>query len=122
MTGQIDLGYEINKQKLYKIRLKKMIVVGAFYASFNKKAMFITKAHIECTGYLIRMKNWLEILNSNPEVSGPLKHKILTDFFNKIRSPMLLQKNRDIAAMKKKTDYNSLYNEVDLTLLEYIKL
>lgn len=35
---------------------------------------------------------------------------------------MLLQKNRDLAAMRKITDYNSLFNEVDLTLHDYIKL
>ena len=97
-----------------------MIVVADFYASFNKKAMFITKAHNECTGYSIRMKNWVKIVNNCPEISTPLKHKILTDFFNKVRTPMLLQKRRDVATMRKKTDYKSLYNEVDLTVLEYI--
>ena len=59
-------------------------------------------------------------MNNCAEISGPLKHKILNDFFNKIRTPMLLQKKRDVAAMRKKTDYKSLYNEVDLTVSEYI--
>lgn len=57
-----------------------------------------------------------------PLIASTMNHKILTDFFNKIQKPMLRQKARDVAAMRKKTDYKSLYNEVDLTLLEYIKL
>ena len=62
MKGQIDLGYEVNKYRLFKIRLKKKNVVGDFYVSFNKKAMFITKAYNEATGYSIRKNNWCSIM------------------------------------------------------------
>lgn len=69
MKGQIDLGYEINKQQKFKIRLKNQNVIGDFYVSFKRKSLFITKAYNEATGYSIRMNNWCNIMNENPEVS-----------------------------------------------------
>ena len=120
MKGQIDLGYEINKQRLFKIRLKKKNVVGDFYASFNKKAMFITKAHNEATGYSIRKNNWCSIMSDCPDVARPLKHKILTDFYNKIHKPMMLQKKRDIAVLCKNSEYKSLFNETNLSIRGYL--
>lgn len=46
--GSIDIGYEINKKKIYKLRFKEPNVLGAFAVTFNRKAMFIIKAYSEC--------------------------------------------------------------------------
>jgi hypothetical protein len=94
--GSIDLGYEINRKKMFKLRFKEFNVLGAFYVSFERKAMFITKAYTACTGYSIRRNNWLQTLKDIPDVARPCKHKILHDFYKDIRKPMLVQKNRDI--------------------------
>lgn len=60
-------------------------MLGAFNVTFNRKAMFITKAYKECSGFSIRKNNWQEILKETPEVASPFKHKIIFDFYKEVR-------------------------------------
>lgn len=107
---------------MYKIRLKNKIVVGDFYVSFNKKAMFITKAYNEATGYSIRKNNWIQIIKDCANVARPLLHKVLTDFFKKIRNPMMIQKKRDIATMCKNSQYTGLYNPTNISYKDFVMM
>ena len=75
--GSIDLGYQVDGKKLFKLRFREFNVVGSFYATFDRKAMFITKSYTYCTGYFIRKLNWVATLVEVPEVARPLKNKIL---------------------------------------------
>ena len=82
--------------------------------------MFITKAYNEATGYSLRKANWLQIINENPDVSNPLLHKIICEFFKKIRSPMMIQKRRDIATLCKNSQYTGLYNPTNIDFKTYM--
>jgi hypothetical protein len=56
--GSYDLGYEINKKRIYKLRFKTDMVIGQFYCSFERKSMFICKASTDCYGFYIRKNHW----------------------------------------------------------------
>ena len=56
-------------------------MVGSFYVTFDRRAMFITKTYTYCTGYFIRKMNWLQTLVEVPQIARPLKNKILQDFY-----------------------------------------
>ena len=49
--GAVDVGYEMNRKTVYKMRLITNLVVGAFYGTFNRRAMFTVKASKECSGF-----------------------------------------------------------------------
>ena len=113
--GAIDLGYEINRKKVYKLRFREPNVVGAFNVTFNRKSLFVTKAYKECQGFSIRKNNWNEILKDSPEIASAFKHKIIFDFYKEVRQPMLVQKNRDIKNICSKSKWGDcLYHDVDL--------
>ena len=84
--------------------------------------MFITKAYNEATGYSLRKNNWLQIIEDCPDVTRPMLHKILCEFFKKIRSPMMIQKKRDIATLCKNSQYTGLYNPTDIGYREFVKM
>jgi hypothetical protein len=122
-TGSVDLGYEINKKKIFKLRLKEPNVLGAFYVSFSRKAMFITKAYTQCEGFSIRTDNWVQILSDAPDVARAFKPKILMDFYREVRKPMLVQKNRDIKNICRNSKWDkSLYNEVDMKKNDFYEI
>lgn len=79
--GGIDIGYEINKKKLYKLRIRKDLVVGSFYVTFDRRAMFSVKASQESIGLQIRKSNWANILSEFPDLAKTLKSKILDEFY-----------------------------------------
>ena len=94
--GAVDVGYELNKKTLYKIRIKTNLVVGAFYATFLRRAMFTVKASKDCWGFSIGSLKWNQELARSPHVSKMLKIKILDKFYADIRRPMMRKKLRDI--------------------------
>jgi hypothetical protein len=114
LEGNIDLGYEMDKKKVFKLRFKKFNVIGSIYATFDRKALFICKAASICTGFMIRKGHWLRILQNYPDISKPLKYKIIKDFQRIIRRPMMLQKNRDIEILNKRSNYQRLYKCVEV--------
>ena len=39
--GEINYGYEVNKQKFFKMRFGARSVIGAFNVNFNKRSLFV---------------------------------------------------------------------------------
>lgn len=122
--GSIDIGYEISKKKLYKLRIRKDLVVGSFYVTFDRRAMFSVKASQECSGFQIRKVKWVGILSQFPDLAKPLKSKIVEDFYTKTRRPMMTQKKRDINNMASSaSDQNKLtYKEVEKSPNDYYEI
>ena len=116
------MGYEIDSKRQFKLRFKNWNVIGAHYATFNKKAMFIAKTSSICTGYFIRKGQWQKILKSSPDIAKQLKFKILRDFNRQMRHPMMIQKQRDINALQKRTKYKKLFKEVETSNHEMFEL
>lgn len=55
--GLYDIGYEVNKNKIFKIRRPNQTVIGTFEICFNKRMLFIFRTFNECKGYFIRKRN-----------------------------------------------------------------
>ena len=58
VKGHIDIGFEINRQPKYVLRLGPGGVVGIFNITYNKKTMFNYKIKHTYDGYTIRKDNW----------------------------------------------------------------
>lgn len=56
--GILEIGYEINRIKVYVLRFKGINVVGAHNCTFNKRSMFVYKTITDCKGYSIRKLKW----------------------------------------------------------------
>ena len=101
--GAVDVGYELNRKTVYKMRLVTNLVVGAFYGTFNRRAMFTVKASKECSGFQIRTLNWNQVLSRYTQVSRMLKIKILENFYRNVRRPMKRKKTLDMKQMAQNT-------------------
>ena len=68
MEGFYKVGYSINNKYHYLPQQYSHNVIGAYGATFNKRAIFIYKTKTICTGYFIRKSKWLSIIyNPNLE-------------------------------------------------------
>ena len=77
-TGHVDIGYDIGKRRLFKMRMKERIAFGVFNVTFSRNSIFIYKSANQCEGYSIRRKMWHEILKDNDDsVVMSLKQKVL---------------------------------------------
>jgi hypothetical protein len=64
--GKIDIGFEINKKIMFKMRLTNKIVIGFYECSLDRRSLLIYKSHNCSTGYFIRKKNWFFIQKDYP--------------------------------------------------------
>lgn len=63
--GNVDIGFEINHQKKFVLRLSNSIIIGAYNMSFSKRTKFIYMAKTYCSGYSIRRSYWLELMQED---------------------------------------------------------
>ena len=63
--GSVDIGFEINREPNYVIRLQKGGVVGIYNVTFDKKTVFIYKVKTCFEGFSIRKSNWKQIIYSS---------------------------------------------------------
>jgi len=62
MKGFYKVGYSINSKEEFLPSIYSHNVIGAYGATFNKRAIFIYKTKTVCEGYFIRKSNWLTIV------------------------------------------------------------
>ena len=82
MKGSFQTGYTINKKEHFQTQLYTYNPIGAYGATFNKRAIFIYKTKTLCEGYFIRKRNWVKVIN-NPEyadISTLLKEQLETNY------------------------------------------
>ena len=77
MEGHIDVGFEINKKTMYKLRLMHEIVIGFYECSFDRRSLLIYKSRNISKGYFVRKKNWFFINKDFPEMSDKIKLRCL---------------------------------------------
>lgn len=46
--GYVDIGYEINKQKRYVLRLQPTFEIGGMQCSFDERMMFVFMCKTDC--------------------------------------------------------------------------
>ena len=59
MKGFYEVGYSINNKNEFLPEKQSKNVIGAYGATFDKRALFIYKTVTGCEGFFIRKKNWL---------------------------------------------------------------
>ena len=62
LKGTFVVGYEVNKIKMYCLKVKSSIAIGAFGATFNQRSEFVYTALTDLHSMAIRKENWNEIL------------------------------------------------------------
>jgi len=112
--GDYNIGYEINKQEQFRLRLGEKSVIGAFEICFNKRQIFIYRTQTECEGFLIRKARWKDLMDSFPEFFSIIKKKVLREHINKIRRPLMDHKLKDIEHYDQRADFQQV-----LTLKDY---
>ena len=57
-SGSIDVGFELNTDRKYCLRLIKGGSIGFYNCTFNKRTMFVYKVNNYFKGMTIRKTNW----------------------------------------------------------------
>ena len=68
-TGQVDIGYNINRERKYVIRYSDRTMIGAYNCTFNKRAIFLYKCKSDCSGQFIRKEHWKDLMESFEVIS-----------------------------------------------------
>lgn len=103
--GLYDIGYEINKKHIFKIRMPNRSVIGTFEVCFDKRMLFIFKAYSECRGFFIRKLNFQKLEEEFGEFYQSIKVKAMFHYFFKIRRPMMEFKQSDILFYDRRADF-----------------
>jgi hypothetical protein len=61
-TGQAVVGYEINFQKRYCMKLTGPFTLGAYQMTFNKKSEYIYTALTHINGFFVRRRSMIKIM------------------------------------------------------------
>lgn len=80
--GLYDIGYEINKKNIFKLRQPNKSVIGSFEVCFDKRMLFIFKTFHECRGYLIRKQNFRSLEKEFPDLFHSLKMNALFHYIH----------------------------------------
>lgn len=91
--GLYDIGYEINKRSIFKLRQPNRSVIGTFECCFDKRVLFIYRTFSECKGYFIRKPNFRKLEEEYKDLYQSIKMKALFHFIHRIRRPLLNFKN-----------------------------
>ena len=108
--GSYLIGYTINRQPKYPMRLKGNTQIGAYGVTFNKRTLFIYKTVEQCKGFFIRKQKWIDIINNedNESFLYDAKLKIRSDYIKNIKSVLLECKEFDIRKLTQRADYENV--------------
>lgn len=120
--GEIDFGYEINKQSRWVIRIPKAIV-GMYEVIYEKRCYFQVRAHQHCKGYFIKKQEFVKIKDIFAQGWADTKEKTLQFYINFLRKPIQKKKNKDFKMYSERHDYQQVlavqdYNPSELEILE----
>ena len=120
IKGLVDIGFMINKQEQYCLRLHKDSIIGAYNICCNKRTKFIYKAQTHCKGMFIRRSNWKDIM-SNPDltiVTTNFEKSVTTYYQDKIYKNMIREKHRAINKWMKRADYQAIISLKDVKMAD----
>ena len=83
-------------------------MIGQYEACFDRRSLFIYKTHTECTGFSIRKKNLHALKLDHPVLYRHIKRKALFHYIQRIRRPLLEQKQLDIEHYQTRADYKQV--------------
>jgi hypothetical protein len=76
MSGEVAIGYEVNKTKKLVMVLKDKICCGMYGVSFDRRSLFVVQAIKKCEGYAIRKRAWKNILKQHKIIAQELLKKV----------------------------------------------
>jgi hypothetical protein len=88
MKGLYRVGFSINGKQQFLPQIYCHNVIGAYGATFNKRAIFIYKTKTLCSGYFIRKSNWLSIIydSSLSEIVNKMKTNLQENYENMVKT------------------------------------
>jgi len=108
-SGMVDIGFEINRKKVYCIRKNNMVIIGDHGCTFNHQSYSIFKTKTVCKGFSIRKHKWLKILNTTSQVLvNQLKSRIITSYFYGTKLRMIREKKKYIKKISLRADIQSI--------------
>lgn len=92
MNGSIDIGYEINREVRYCIRLGQKNVIGAYNCTFNKKTVFTYKVSECMDAFTMRKQKWMSHLNDPQfkDLVQTLKNNVESNYYKCIKDRIFL--------------------------------
>lgn len=106
--GWVDVGFEINRKKMYCLRKKQSIVIADHGCTFNHKSNFIYKTKTSCEGYSIRKNNWQNVLELDEEIADQLKQGIVTSYFYGTKLKIMCEKRKEIKRLSHRNDIHQI--------------
>jgi len=68
MTGNVIIGFEVNKKEFSCVEICKSHFFGAYECSFHKRAVFVYKSSKEpVTGFFVRKQKWAALHHEYPD-------------------------------------------------------
>lgn len=104
--GRIDIGFELNRKSLFKIRFDAPLMIGFYECVFDKRALMIYKSKTRSTGYFIRKKSWFYINQDIPKLSAHMKKKCLIDYRDNVRKKIIMLKKYETRKLRERADIN----------------
>ena len=91
MKGAVDVGFEIDREPKYVVRLSRGNAIGAMECTFDSKNPFIYKVKEALESYYIRKAQWKDLVNNSAykELTLSLKEKIRSSFSENIESKIM---------------------------------
>ena len=91
--GTVDIGFEINRETRFIIRLKQGGVIGAYNLTFNTKTLFLYRVKDTFCGLTIRKDHWNRIMNEKEydDITSYIKEKVETEYNKKIKKVMIIE-------------------------------
>jgi hypothetical protein len=103
--GTYDIGFEVNRQKYYKLNFGKSTVIGGHQICFRQRYLFIYKSSSNLKCYSIRLKVWNEIMQKYPGFYMSIRSKFVQHFVTNIFRPMMKQKKMVIDLFDLRKDF-----------------
>lgn len=100
------VGFDFNHGKRYCLQFVDKCIIGAYGITWNQRAQFNYTSATAVNGFFIRKQNWLQIMNSEPEIVGTLKKNLLLDYLTKIKMKVDLSKKKAIGEFQIRQDYD----------------
>ena len=116
MKGRYRIGYEVNKNESLKMQLTKGSMIGGYECSYDRRSIYIYRAHTDIEGYFITKRCWKQLEQGHPELFKNIRRKTLMHFANVIHKNLEMLKEKDIEHFDKRSDYKQV-----LVLRDYDK-
>jgi hypothetical protein len=101
-NGIIDIGYEINREQRFVLRLSKGAIVGAYNCCFERRSLFLYKCKSNVQGYILRKEYWNELLDDFSEIADILKETVYFEYANTIKFKINAEKRNYIRRVSRR--------------------